>query len=220
MSILIVSGPKTGGTKEDHELFFARRALALLKSRLGTQGLMDLLAEDTALADDYWERIILESKDEWQLCSITLRATGISAVDFLSWFKANKDNTPMMVAAHPEHYVSTHGPILETVGEQVSFFNLNVRPELHPCVKNRDLEKYPIAFAGSGSLRSGTVMGHACHQFRDLEPSEGKGLEVCFGGWMPAALPEEVIEMHRKHLLVEWTTWLGLAQRELAGQSE
>ncbi|KAI5363892.1 hypothetical protein Slin14017_G058560 [Septoria linicola] len=216
MSIEILSGPQTGGIKEDHELFFARRALALLKCRLGTEGLTDLLANDTAQADMYWERVVQESNGQWTLCSVIMRATGVRAKDFLGWFQSNKDNTPMMVAAHPEHYVSTHGPILETVGEQVSFFNLNIQSELHPCVKNKDPEKYPIAFAGAGSMRSGTVMGHACHQFRDLDANEGDGLEVCFGGWMPAACGEDVIETHRKHLVVEWTNWLRQAQEELA----
>ena len=41
--LTIVSGPTSPGTAPEWELFFARRALATLKARLGRQGLMDLL---------------------------------------------------------------------------------------------------------------------------------------------------------------------------------
>ena len=46
--ITVVSGPTSPGTASDWELFFARRALATLKARLGLEGLLDLLQPDLA----------------------------------------------------------------------------------------------------------------------------------------------------------------------------
>jgi hypothetical protein len=48
IDIAVAAGPTSPGTTADWELFFARRALANLKSRLGQQALLELLEPDTA----------------------------------------------------------------------------------------------------------------------------------------------------------------------------
>ncbi|EME42453.1 hypothetical protein DOTSEDRAFT_26046 [Dothistroma septosporum NZE10] len=215
----IVNGPNTPGTTTDHELFFARRALALLKTRLGSEVLMSLLAPDTAIADTYWEDIIASSSGHYLPANITLRCHGLSVSSFLSWFKSKATDAIINLAGHPEHYLSTHGPILETIGKHVSFFTLQFTQEPDKCVTNRDAEKYPVVLSGFGTLRSGTVMGYACHQFRDLDGKrEEEGLEAMFGAWVPADAGEEVRECHRMHLEVEWTNWLRAAYEDLHGE--
>ena len=64
-------------------------------------------------------------------------------------------------------------------------------------------------------------MGHACHQFRDLDgKEEGEGLEAMFGAWIPADVGEEVRECHRMHLEVEWTNWMRAAYEDLYGEGK
>jgi len=83
-------------------------------------------------------------------------------------------------------------------------------------VRNRDAEVYPMALCGSARLRSGTVIGYACHQFREYDEgeSEGVGFEVVFGAWLPASCGEEVVETHRRHMAVEWSNWIRAAYED------
>jgi hypothetical protein len=212
----IINGPKLEQDSIDHqELFFARRALALLKERLGPEGLTELLKPDIDAADQFWKRMIEQSHDEWREITVTIHFSGLSCKEFLAWFHANSKNMPVMQAAHPEHYLNGFGPVLETVGDQVSYFNLELSKDPHPCVTTRDPARYPLATTGSGKVRNGMAMGHACHQFREFD--EGVGFEARFGGWVPAATSEEVVEMQRRHLVVEWRNWFEAACRELKG---
>lgn len=213
LKIQVVSGPKTSGTTQDHELFFARRALALLKSRLGSDGLKKLLEPDIARADEWWQEKIQASGGQFIPCVTTLSATGISATQFMTWFKSHVEDLPTMLAAHPEHYINGH-TVLETVGEHVTFVTLKFDEKPSDVVQNLDREKYSIIIAASASLQNGNLLGHACHQLRDLE--DGAGMEGCFSAWIPAACGEEVAEMHRKHLAVEWSNWISAAQADLA----
>ena len=212
-----LTGPTTTGSVESHELHFARRALALLKNRLGNDGMMELLSTDIARADAYWERTVIASKGEFTETSTTINITGLNVKAFLGWFHAHAQDVPVMQAAHPEHYINTVGPILETIGDQPSFFHLQLLDQPAACVTTRDPQRYPMAMCGSATLRSGTVIGYACHQFREYdEQTEGIGFEVRFGAWLPKTCDEEVLETHRKHFAVEWTNWIRAAHEEIA----
>lgn len=226
-NITVISGPQTPGTIDDHELFFARRALKLLKERLGSDGLKKLLAEDIAAANTLYTTL----PQSYTPISITLRTHGISSSELLAWFHRNTSSLPVMLAAHPEHYINGH-EVLETVGTHVSLFDLKFYPDGPPSFVGEALReegRYPVVLAAAGVLQAGkregkeTIVGYACHQFRDLHPGEleegeTKGVEAKLGGCMPEGLGEEVLEMQTRHLLVEWRDWMrkaALEQREI-----
>jgi len=211
--VQVTDGPR--GPSEGYELDFARRALKLLKNRLGKDAMMHLLEPDITQSDAYWERMVTESDGRFQETSITINTTGISVQDFMTWFHANAHDNKVMEGAHPEHYINTVGPILETLGDHPSFFHLELQDRPSACVTSRDADKYPMAMCGSAVLRSGTVIGHACHQFREYDQGEGIGFEIRFGGWMPQSCEPEVLETHQRHFAVEWTNWITAAHRDL-----
>jgi hypothetical protein len=103
--ITIVSGPTSPGTVSDFELFFARRALATLKARLGRQGLLDLLQPDLAASAKTLAACAASSGGQWRPAVTQLHAEGLSAAEFLAYFHSIFDDSPKLVAAHPEHFV-------------------------------------------------------------------------------------------------------------------
>jgi hypothetical protein len=214
--ISIITGLTSKKSTESFELTFSRRALALLKTRLGSQGLKDLLASDIAQAERYWRQKLADSDGKFRECSVKLSATGLSAEQFLTWFKSHVEDMPVMLAAHPEHYINGFGTILETLGQHVSLFELRMMPTPADCVRNRDEDMYPIALNAAAVLADGAEMGYACHQFRNI-PSLGGvgGFEAYLAGFMPQAVEDHVIETQRQHLVVEWTNWIRAAYADL-----
>ena len=83
--ITIVSGPTSSGTASDWELFFARRALATLKARLGRQGLLDLLQPDLAASAKTLTACAASSDGQWRPAVTQLHAEGLSAAEFLAY---------------------------------------------------------------------------------------------------------------------------------------
>ena len=121
-----------------------------------------------------------------------------------------------MLAAHPDHYINGFGTVLETLGEHVSLFELQMTPTPPDCLHIRDADTYPIAFNGAAVLADGTKMGYACHQFRNIaSPGGVSGFEVYLAGFLPGAVEEQVIETQRQHLVVEWTNWIRAAYANL-----
>ena len=51
------------------------------------------------------------------------------------------------------------------------------------------------------------IRGHALHQFRKT----GSGFDALLVIYFPAAAPEDLIEGHRQHLVVEFTDWITAA---------
>ena len=103
--ISIVSGPTSPGTASDWELFFARRALAMLKARLGREGLLDLLQPDLAAAAKTLTACAASSDGQWRPAITELHAEGLSAGEFLGYFHSIVDDSPqaatLMVAGDP-----------------------------------------------------------------------------------------------------------------------
>ena len=101
----VVSGPASGGTTADWELFFARRALAKLKSRLGRERLRELLKPDTDQASEQITEWLAQSDGKWRPSVTELSTSGLSAAEFLAYFVSVRDQEPKMLMAQPEHYV-------------------------------------------------------------------------------------------------------------------
>lgn len=214
----------SGGTRQDFELAAARRALHLLKSRIGKQGMIDLLQEDTKTTDQTLRQRPRDGEDGYHKASITLHAEGISAKRFLEWFSNESSNLTVMQAAHPEHFINEgYGLVVETMSGLPSHLELEILHDERDAppapIDNRVSSKYPLAVVGRGRWRNGLV-GYTCHQFVEDSPSNAEpGFEGCFTVWLPAAFGEGVIEEHSQHLLVEWSNWIEAAYRAVHRQS-
>jgi hypothetical protein len=209
--ITIVSGPTSSGTASDWELFFARRALATLKARLGRQGLLDLLQPDLAASAKTLTACAASSDGQWRPAVTQLHA------EVLAYFHSIFDDSPQLVAAHPEHFVlaSTDGghQVVENLGPYITDFRIAYISEDQTI--GELVPDYPIRLAGTVALPDGTLIGHALHQFRDT----GTGFDALLVIYFPAAAPDDLIEGHRQHLAVEFTNWITAAGLSLGRTS-
>lgn len=206
----IASGPTESGTKDDFELAFARRALALLKARLGRQGLEDLLASDTEAGNAYLREMANRSDGQWKPATTDITVRGLSTAQFLGWFHDNLGDMSAMQAAEPEHFVVTANEdgtssVVENIGPHVASFTITFTGEEEAA--GELLPDYPIRMVGHAQLGDGTVTMRVLHQFKDTDT----GLDAHLTIFFPAACPEELFEQHRQHLAVEFGNWLTAA---------
>ena len=106
------------------ELSSARRALALLKSRLGCARLLELLQDEIAAGDAFLRDHLARSNGQEATGTNVLRAHGITAGQFGGWLGQAFARLDVMLARHPEHYSIHTAPgknvnIVETLGDQV-----------------------------------------------------------------------------------------------------
>jgi hypothetical protein len=152
--ITVVSGPTSPGTASDWELFFARRALAMLKARLGHQGLLDLLQPDLAASAKTLTACAASSGGQWRPARTQLHAEGLSAAEFLSYFHSIFDDSPQLVAAHPEHFVlaAVDGghQVVENLGPYITDFRITYVSEDQAI--GELAPDYPIRLAGTVAL--------------------------------------------------------------------
>lgn len=119
----------TDGTIDGFELFSARRALELLKRKLGRERLLDLLADEIDAGDAFLRGHLERSAGEETTGTTTLRAHGISAAEFGTWLGAAFAREEVMLAGHPEHW-SIHAEagqtvtIVETLDQYVCSFHM------------------------------------------------------------------------------------------------
>ena len=94
----------TDETIDGFELLSARRALELLKRRLGRDPLLALLHEEIAEGDAFLRDHLARSAGEEATGTTTLRARGITAAGFAAWLGTAFAREDVMLAGHPEHY--------------------------------------------------------------------------------------------------------------------
>ena len=122
-----LAGEASDGSIERFELLAAHRALALLKTNLGRERLLELLQGEIAAGTAYMRDHIERSAGEEIAGTTTLRAHGITAEQFTGWLAQAFGREDVLLAGHPEHY-SIHAAggrvnIVETLGDHVcSFF--------------------------------------------------------------------------------------------------
>jgi hypothetical protein len=208
VEVAVVSGPTSPGTVADWELFFARRALATLKSKLGPEQLLKLLKSDIDSSAEQLAEWAAASNGAWQPALTELRVTGMSAAEFLGFFHSASVSAdqPRLLAAQPEHFVMVPveggHQVVENLGPHIADFRVFYTDEDHAVV---DLDpNYPLRVAADVRLPDGTLVGHALHQFRET----ADGFEVLLGIYFPGAASEELVEGHRQHLAVEFTNWI------------
>lgn len=213
VDVTVVSGPTSPGTVTDWELFFARRALASLKSKLGPERLLELLASDIRSTAEKLASWTAASNGAWHGAQTELRVTGISAAEFLAYFRSPSTTEAQKRAAHPEHFVmaTIEGghQVVENIGPHISDSRVMWTDEAHAVVDPDP--NYPHRVVAEIRLPDGTIVAHALHQLRDT----ADGFDARLGIYFPDAAPEELIEGHRMHLAVEFTNWIVDAAAQL-----
>lgn len=210
-----LAGEDTDSTIDGFELFSARRALALLKRKLGRVQLLELLEDEIAAGDAFLRAHLGRSGGEQATGTTTLRARGVSAAQFGAWLGAAFAREDVMLAGHPEHYGIHAEPgrnvnIVETLDEYVcSFF---MRPWDDSAVVEQEL---PAAEAPAGRrshmlLADGTVIGSIANSFDE----EQDGFTARLSVTLPATCAPAVIEQHLEHFAVEFRSWILRAANE------
>lgn len=217
----LVSGPAAPGRIDDFELEHARRVLARLKSSLGRQGLLELLAADINVGVDFMREMVEQSKGKVKPATTVLAIKGLTATQFLHWLDSKFDQESVMLAAEPDHFVIAPNPdstvtIVETLGE----FVCEIRIPAFDGAGNWDAavvdellpeSEYPFRRIGRITLPDGTLVGHMLTQFGDT----AGGFDASLTAYLPTACPEDVFEHHRQHLAVEFRNWIVAAAAEV-----
>jgi|SRR4051794_4588303 len=212
-----LSGEHTDSTIDGFELFSARRALELLKRKLGRERLLDLLGEEIAAGEAFLRDHLERSGGEETTGTTTLRATGITAAQFGAWLGAAFARQDVMLAGHPEHYSIHADPgrnvnIVETLDEYVcSFF---MRPWDESVIVDLELpstaDRTPTGRRSHMLLSDGTVVGSIANAF-DEEPD---GFTARLSVTLPVTCAPAVVEQHLEHFAVEFRTWILRAASE------
>jgi len=196
-------------TIDGYELFSARRALALLKGRLGRTALLELLGQDIGTGNDFLREQVRLSGGRELTGTTTLHAHGIGAAAFGRWLAQAFGREDVLLAAHPEHYSIHHASgrdvnIVETLGPYVcSFF---MRPWDAAALTG---EALATGTGGGGARRShivledGTVVGSVSTAFQDAGGGLVGQLSVTLPGTCAA-----LVEQHLEHFAVEFRTWI------------
>jgi hypothetical protein len=209
----------TDSTIDGYELFGARRALALLKEKLGRERILELLSDEIAEGEAFLRDHLARSGGEETTGTTTLRARGITAAEFGRWLGAAFAREDVMLAGNPEHYSIHAEPgqnvnIVETLDRYVcSFF---MRPWDDSVIVDQELPaataQKPAGRRSHMLLPDGTVVGSIANAFDEEEDGFTARLSVT----LPVTCAPEVIEQHLEHFAVEFRTWILRAARELS----
>jgi hypothetical protein len=202
-----LAGAPDDSTIARFEVRAARRALALLKAKLGRERLLELLADEITAGEAYLRDQVARSAGEELTGTTTLHAHGITAAQFTGWLSQAFGREDVLLAGHPEHY-SIHAAggrvdIVETLGDHVCSFSM----------REWDEATAPAAPTGRRSrlvLGDGTVVGGITSSFTDVEGGFTASLSVT----LPASCGPAVVEHHLEHFAVEFHTWILRAASE------
>jgi hypothetical protein len=191
----------------------ARRMMALLMRKLGSEGMADLFASEiaeTANREQAWHK---NSRARVAPSIANAHVREGNAVEFVQWFLAGYmgPNAPAMMRAHPEHLGALQLPdgrvgILEVPGHMDIPGLLYLRRlEIWPQDTSIELDpSMPVRIMGVLEAQDETVHGYLLHQFRDTSP----GFDAKLAVYWPAAAPEAMVSGHADHLALEFNNWL------------
>ncbi|WP_406143652.1 hypothetical protein [Streptomyces sp. NBC_01012] len=215
VTVALTSGPTGPGSIDDFELFYARRALHRFRTRLGRQGLLDLLAADIEEGNAFLRDSALASDGSFTSGTTVLTTQGLTASEFLAWMdKAFAADENELLAAHPEHYVMAPEAdgsfnVVENIGPHVcSFFMGGWGTEAMAwATEAKELlpeSEFPHKMSSNLFLADGTVVGRALTQFGDTADGFTASLTV----YVPTSCPGDVLEHHLRHYAVEFRNWI------------
>jgi hypothetical protein len=212
-AVRLASGPTPAGTIDDFELFYARRVLRLLKSRLGREALLELVAPDIEEGNAFLRAHALASEGRFTSATTVLAAPGLTAAEFVRWMQVSFADEDVLLSAHPEHYAMSEDPdgtvhVVENVGPHICSFLLGqwgADTSWADDVPERLPEDaYPFKRASDLFFADGTVVGRVLVQFGDTD----EGLSASLTCYFPATCPPEVLDHHSRHFAVEFRNWI------------
>lgn len=193
-----------------YELTSARRALELVKRKLGRERLLDLLHDEIAAGTEFLRTEVERSAGRETTGTTTLRAQGIGAARFTAWLSRAFGRQDILLAGHPEHYaihaVGGDVNIVETPGEHVCSFHMRDWDES----RTPQADTPPSDGAAQGrrsrmALADGTVVGSVSNSSTE---EGGNGFTARLSVTLPATCGPAVIEQHLEHFAVEFRTWI------------
>jgi hypothetical protein len=216
VTVALVSGPPGDGSIDDFELLYARRALERIRTRLGRQGLLDLLAADIEEGNAFLRETALAADGSFKSGTTVLATQGLSSAAFLAWMDEAYagDDEGVLLAAHPEHYAmgaedGGSPRVVENIGPHVCDFYMGgwgtaAMAWAADAAELLPESEFPRKMSSNLFLADGTVVGRALIQFGDTADGFTSNLTVYF----PVTCPADVLEHHLRHYAVEFRNWI------------
>ncbi|MDJ0392937.1 hypothetical protein QMK17_06285 [Rhodococcus sp. G-MC3] len=210
-----LAGEDRDGSIAGFELTSARRALSLLKSKLGRDSLLELLKNEIDAGTAFLRTEIERSAGEEETGTTTLNARGITANEFTTWLSRAFGREDVLIAGHPEHYAIHAGSggvnIVETLGDYVCSFYMHPWDDAATAEVELPADgEAPQGRRSRMALEDGTVIGSISNSFTDVPGGFVARLSVT----LPATCGPEVIEHHLEHFAVEFRNWILAAVAE------
>ena len=207
-------GGKTyDGAGIDHmELQHARKALKLWKER--GQKASEILSEtELASSAALLKKWIVDANGELKASDVLIKATGMTAAEFIEQFHDIAKDNQLMLAAEPEHYLmgSDNGKMraIEVCAGVPLDFEMTLSNDfLDEVAPDPD---YPMRLVAKGFTRKGEFITAGLHQFR----TTSEGFEAKLALYFGAAIPDHNLDYHREHLAVEHHSWYRFALERL-----
>ncbi|QCB51758.1 hypothetical protein E5720_17860 [Rhodococcus sp. PAMC28707] len=212
-----LAGEDRDSSIDGFELTAAKRALALLKGRLGRDSLLELLKDEIDSATAYLRAEVERSAGEESSGTTTLHARGITATEFSAWLSRAFGREDVLIAGHPEHYSIHAGAggvnIVETLGDYVCSFYMHPWDDAATAeVELPDDGDAPQGRRSRMALADGTVIGSISNSFADVPG----GFEARLSVTLPVTCGPVVVEHHLEHFAVEFRNWILAAAAEQA----
>ncbi|MET9535461.1 MULTISPECIES: hypothetical protein [unclassified Streptomyces] len=215
VSVTLESGPTGAGSIDDFELFYARRVLDRFRTRLGRQGLLDLLAADIEEGNAFLRESARTSDGTFKAGTTVLATQGLTSGEFLTWMDGAfaGDDERVLLAAHPEHYAmgtdSVGARVVENIGPHVCSFYMggwgtDAMAWAEDAAELLPESEFPRKMSSNLFLTDGTVVGRALIQFGDTADGFTANLTVYF----PVTCPDDVLDHHLRHYAVEFRNWI------------
>lgn len=210
-TVIGASGHSIGDVRR-WELQRSHDALMLLKERIGDERMRELLADDLRASDEVMRTAADSSGGRWRSAVTEMRAEGITAEEFLTWWRASLagGDRVALLSANPEHYLADSRDgvveIVETIGSGPLRFFLTFHDGVE--IADEGWEDYPVRIGGTGRLSDGTEIARVMHEFAD---GPDGGLRIRLTIQFPAAAPEHVFTGHQWHFACEFLNWLTAA---------
>ncbi|GAO99584.1 hypothetical protein [Fructobacillus ficulneus] len=194
----------------------AREALAQTKEEIGKEGMLTYYSQEIDNADQMWTDIAKNSHGPMQQAIVEVETENISLIQFMLFNQslAKENNLYLPSKIHPEHYYFEAGKggtqtIVETFGMYKDPSYLHLVPGDHVTKPIKVDGDTSMVMLGQTLLMHGLkdtkIIG--MHQLKD----KPNGMKVKLGVFLPSDAPEEIIEGHKWHLMVEFNNGLHIA---------
>jgi hypothetical protein len=200
------------------------RAATFIKTALGHDAMMQLIAGQARATTERWQEYLRESDGAYLVRSTRYRVSGLELDAFWSFFEENSGQA-LQFAMHPEHYVSSFSDGLggrAVIGEPWGSAMILSHATFTEPDAMRDLGLDVDALLEPDATRRVCAVGRAedgtflCAVLHQLVPHDG-GFEFKTGSFLPATVPADVLEGIEAHGLLEFTTLLRVARDAVVG---